>query len=106
MQNDVQVLEGAKVLANNIQQMSLDGQESIEALFTKVLLREPKSEELDLLSDYYEASLEKFEANEEDADKLLEVGEKELNIENKESVAALMMVAQVLYNLDETITKE
>jgi cytochrome c553 len=106
MQNDVQVLEGAKVLANNVHQMSLGEQERIEALFAKVLLRAPKSEELDLLSDYYEASLEKFEANEEDADKLLKVGEKKLSIEEKENVAALMMVAQVLYNLDETITKE
>ncbi len=106
MQNDVQVLEGAKVLANEINQMELNEEQSIQALFNRVLLRDPDSDEIDLLTDYYEDCLDKFEISQEDARGLLGIGEKAIKPEDTTEAAALMMVAQVLYNLDETITKE
>jgi hypothetical protein len=106
MQNDIQVLEGAKVLANEVTKMGLDDQGSIKTVFNKVLLRDPDGDEVELLADYYQDCLDKFDADANDAEKLLGIGKKTMPIENEKETAALMMVAQVLYNLDETITKE
>jgi hypothetical protein len=106
MQNDVQVLEGAKVISNDIKQMGLGEKESIETLFSKVLLRDPNADEINLLTDYYEDCLDKFEDSAEDADNLLDIGDKQVMAKDSRETAALMMVAQVLYNLDETISKE
>ena len=106
MQNDIQVLEGAKVLASQVAKMGLDDQGSIETVFNKVLLRDPKVDEMDLLTDYYQDCLDKFDTAEKDAESLLEIGQKPIEVENGRQTAALMLVAQVLYNLDETITKE
>ena len=106
LQNDVQVLECAKVLSSQISEEDLPDEEAVRSLFQHVLLREPSDNEMDLLVDYHQECVEKFEGNEEDAIKLLEVGEADSKEEKKTETAALMMVAQVLYNLDETITKE
>jgi len=106
MQNDVQVLEGAKVLASEINQLELNEEQSIQALFNRVLLRDPNSDEIDVLADYYEDCLDKFEVSMQDAQDLLSIGEQPIKPEDNKETAALMMVAQVLYNLDETITKE
>jgi hypothetical protein len=50
--------------------------------------------------------MQKFEMNPQDATALLQVGMKDVKDGDAPETAALMMVAQVLYNLDETITKE
>jgi hypothetical protein len=106
LQNDVQVLECAKVLSSQISEEDLPDKEAVRSLFQHVLLREPSDEEMDLLVDYHQECVDKFENNKEDAIKLLEIGESEPEEEKQTETAALMMVAQVLYNLDETITKE
>jgi len=106
LQNDVQVLECAKVLSTQISKADLPDEEAVRSLFQHVLLRTPSNDEMDLLVDYHQDCVDKFESNKEDAEKLLEVGEFEPKIEKQTETAALMMVAQVLYNLDETITKE
>ncbi len=104
MQNDVQVLESAKVLASNvIDENSVD---VVKTIFKNILIREPSENELEALQVYYKTFLEKFEVGYEDAEKLLSVGQDSSEYNNPAETAALMMVAQVLYNLDETITKE
>ena len=106
LQNDVQVLECAKALSLKVMEYDLPDNTSVETLFKSILLRNPSGDELDLLTDYHEECHDKFEKNTSEAEKLLEIGQ--LHVENEKPVetAALMMVAQVLYNLDETITKE
>ena len=106
LQNDVQVLECAKVLSTQISEADLPDEEAVRSLFQHVLLRDPADDEMDLLVDYHQECIDKFESNKEDAEKLLDVGESETKKEKQTETAALMMVAQVLYNLDETITKE
>ncbi len=106
LQNDVQVLECAKVLSSQISEEDLPDEEAVRSLFQHVLLREPSDEEMNVLVDYHQECVDKFESDEEEALKLLEVGEAEPIVEKQTETAALMMVAQVLYNLDETITKE
>jgi hypothetical protein len=106
LQNDVQVLECAKALSKQISEFELPDEEAVETLFKHVLLRNPTDDELVLLTSYHEKCLENFKDNMDDAEKLLEVGQMSAEVEKKSETAALMMVAQVLYNLDETITKE
>jgi hypothetical protein len=106
LQNDVQVLECAKVLSSQISEEDLPDEEAVRSIFQHVLLRDPSDEEMDLLVDYHQECVDKFESNTEDAIKLLEIGESDPKEEKQTETAALMMVAQVLYNLDETITKE
>ena len=106
MQNDVQVLEGARVLATNINEKTTDDFDGVKTIFNSILLRDPTESELEVLVDYHEDNLTKFKENISDAEKLLSVGQFKANSSNPARTAALMMVAQVLYNLDETITKE
>jgi len=106
LQNDEQVLEGARFLAENITEHSSDNGEAITTMFNSILQRNPTDDELEKLLEYHETYLEKFSLDFENAEKLISVGQYEINTTDTAKTAALMMVAQVLYNLDETITKE
>ena len=106
LQNDEQVLEGARVLASKVSENASDDHEAIKTMFNNILLRDPAEHELDLMSEYHQVYLEKFKEDTEGAEKLVSIGEYEKNTSDTAETAALMMVAQVLYNLDETITKE
>ena len=106
LQNDEQVLEGARVLASWVNNETSEKQEAIKLMYKSVLVREPTNQELDLMVDFHDDNLERFTTNTQNAEKLLSVGEYEIDHSDMEKTAALMMVAQVLYNLDETITKE
>ncbi len=106
LQNDEQVLEAARVLASNVANNSEDNEEAIRHLFNSILIRDPTGAEMELMLDYLESNREKFEEQEEDAKKLIAVGQHDQTAEDTIEAASLMLVAQVLYNLDETITKE
>ncbi len=105
MMNDPMVLEASRVLATKLSE-SYSGEEAISQAFKRILCREMKSEERDLLTEYYEGVLEEFKSDPESAKKTLDVGEypmseKAITPEN----AALMQVIVSMYNLEETITK-
>lgn len=105
MMNDPMVLEASRVLATKLSE-KYSGEEAIEEAFKRIVCREMKSEEKDLVLDYYQAELEQFKANPENAKKALDVGEYPMN-ENAITPenAALMQVIVSMYNLEETITK-
>jgi hypothetical protein len=105
IQNDVQVLEASRVLAQRISS-SGDLDEMIRRTFKNVLMREPDRMELHTLKNYYDQVYENFTEKPASADSLLQIGEYPVETNDKQKTAALMMVAHVIYNLDETITKE
>ncbi len=107
LQNDIQVLEAARVLAQRtLQEKGNDDPDMVAELFQRILVRSPKEEELLTLNDYYYDAVKLYENEPEDAKKLAALGEYEqLNVDPART-AALMLTAQVIYNLDETITKE
>ncbi len=80
--------------------------EMLGEVFQRILVRQPDENELKVLQQYYTDATETFKENKENAEKLLTQG----NFENSDTdpikTAALMLTAQVIYNLDETITKE
>lgn len=106
LQNDVQVLEAARVLAQNIVIKGGTQQEFVEQAFKSILVRAPKQAELKLLDRYYSNAYEAYSYKKEEAEKLLAQGDHAYNGADPIKTAALMLTAQVVYNLDETITKE
>ena len=105
MMNDPMVLEASRVLATKLSE-NYSAEEAITEAFKRIVCRELKSEERDLLWNYYQAELDDFKSNPENAKKALDVGEypmneKAITPEN----AALMQVIMSMYNLEETITK-
>ena len=106
LQNDVQVLEAARVLAQQMVAKKVENPDVVTDVFRRILFRSPKNEEILTLKKYYSDALNTYLKDIEGAKKLIAVGEYEhLNTDPAET-AALMLTVQVIYNLDETITKE
>ena len=106
LQNDVQMLEAARVLAQNEVAANTDADSLVRDVFRNILVRKPRAEELRTLELYYEDAVRKFLENKEDAEMLLAVGDYQKRDTDPAKTAALMLTAQVIYNLDETITIE
>ena len=106
LQNDVQVLEAARVLAQRALASHDEDPEIVRSIFQQILVREPGEKELKLLDGYYKDAINKFKNEPENAQKLVSVGEYEQLKTELDKTAALMLTVQVIYNLDETITKE
>ncbi len=106
LQNDVQVLEAARVLAQNTVAKKEDVTTMVNEVFQTILFRAPKPEELRLLEDYYDHALVEFNAHKSDANALIAQGSYKASEADPVKTAALMLTAQVVYNTDETITKE
>lgn len=106
LQNDVQMLEAARVVAENTIMDTKDAEMWVTKVFQRILVRNPKEEEKKVLEEYYSDTLEKFLNDKENAQKLVAQGEYKRLGTDPAKTAALMLTAQVIYNLDETITKE
>lgn len=106
LQNDVQMLEAARVLAQNTLMENKDQADVVRSVFRRILVRNPKKEELTILEAYYQDALDKFLNETENAEKLIAQGEYKSQPTDPAKTAALMLTAQIIYNLDETITKE
>lgn len=106
LQNDVQILEAARVMAQRMITDQPENQDYVTDVFRRILVRSPKKEELLTLHSYYHNALELYRDDIEDAKKLVAVGDYEQLDTDPAKTAALMLTAQVIYNLDETITKE
>ena len=83
-----------------------DDEAAVAHIFKRILVRSPKDREIEMLRNYYRDALDKFLKNTEDAMSLVAVGEFEHLEVDPAKTAALMLTTQVIYNLDETITKE
>ncbi|RRQ50830.1 DUF1553 domain-containing protein [Maribacter algicola] len=106
LQNDVQILEAARVLAQNLVHKDPKGKEYVTDVFRLILVRSPKAQELAALTNYYQDALKGYRERPAEAEKLIAAGEYRRLETDAAKTAALMLTAQVIYNLDETITKE
>ncbi|MEC9092240.1 MAG: hypothetical protein VX438_06010, partial [Planctomycetota bacterium] len=72
-----------------------------------VLSRPPKPQELKVLNTRYDSALKFYLDSPESAKRFLEFGQPENEVTgNQASVAALTVMASLVYNLDEAITRE
>lgn len=102
MLNDVTFLEVSRVLGKSTREAEGDDRTKIAGLFRKILIRPATSEELDELQDYLARQRKRLSAGELGAAKI--VGDT-ASPDNALDQAAWTLVARVLLNLDETVTK-
>jgi len=105
--NDPQLLEAARVFAQKLTaDASLDAAARITTAFRTILCRKPTDKEQQQLSDYYTAELARFSAAPQQAEALLKQGEfPQPKGGDRKAQAALMETLQIIYNLDETLTR-
>jgi hypothetical protein len=105
--NNIAFVEAARFLAERMIEHSVDPRIAIEFGFISLVSRKPRNAELILLLEAYSEFEKHYRAQPKAAKALLSVGQKKRNesLELTEH-AALTMVASLLMNLDEAITRE
>jgi hypothetical protein len=105
--NEPTLLEAARVLAQRVLlQGGSDPSQQIDYAFRLCLARPPTKSERQRLLNLYEQQLKSFERDAKSAEELVSQGtaERPASLDIRK-LAAWMMVANVLLNLDETLTK-
>ncbi|HEV3250609.1 MAG TPA: PSD1 and planctomycete cytochrome C domain-containing protein, partial [Puia sp.] len=106
MMNDPTVLEASRVLAEKLSLEQTSFTDKITKAFRLIVCRRPSGKELKTLEDYYNEQLQEFGQKKLSAQKTLEAGEytsnKNIDINH---TAAIIKVINIIYNLEETITK-
>lgn len=106
MMNDPLVLEASRVLAEKLSVEQTLPEDKIVKAFRLIICRKPADKEMKLLKAYYDDQLQEFRQKKLDAAKTLDAGEYP---QNKNAInadaAALMKLVNVIYNMEEAITK-
>jgi hypothetical protein len=107
MLNDTTTLEASRELARKLLEKPGTNEERFKDVYHKILSRSPKEDELKVLSRELERSLQHYQQHPADAESLLAVGQASMiKLNNKTNLAAWMVLASLVYNLDEAITHE
>ncbi|MBI4326004.1 MAG: PSD1 domain-containing protein [Chloroflexi bacterium] len=107
LMNDPQYVEAARHLgAHLITDGGYDAAQRLSYGFRLVTARRPNPTERAVLLDTFEKYRAKYQKDPEAAQQIISVGESPVNSKlNKTELAAYTMVANLLLNLDETVTK-
>jgi hypothetical protein len=106
MMNDPIVLEASRVLAQKLMKEKTDDNLKIEQAFKRIICRTETEKEKDILSRYFKDQLAAFQSKKLDATLTLKAGEYPLDETlNQQKLAALMKTINVIYNMEEAITK-
>jgi Protein of unknown function (DUF1553)/Protein of unknown function (DUF1549)/Concanavalin A-like lectin/glucanases superfamily/Planctomycete cytochrome C len=108
LMNDVTYIEAARMLAERMMIEGGDGDgKRIAWGFRLITSRWPDESEKQVLLDNHRAQLEYFRSNPQEAEKLLVIGEKRnsARLETAE-LASYTVIASLILNLDEVITKQ
>ena len=105
--NETTLLEAARVFAQRIlREGGSSPAQQMEFAFRACLSRAPTKVERERLLGFYEQQLKSFEHDANSAAELIKVGAAEMPVGvDARQLAAWMMVANALLNLDETLTK-
>jgi len=108
LMNETAFFESARALAQlSISQAGQGVETRIVYAFRRATSRQPRSAELQVLADSFHYYLDQYRQDPESAEKLLSVGEfpRDRQLDASE-LASYTMVASLILNLDELITKE
>ena len=107
LMNDIQFVEAARNLAQRAMlQAPSKTDEQLAYAFRLATSRRADASDMTVLRRVYDLQLAEFKANTEAAKKLLEVGDSPWNESlDAAELAAMTMVANLILNLDETVTK-
>jgi hypothetical protein len=105
--NDTQHVEAARILAERIvSEGGATPADRVRFTYKVLLARTPTDKELAIVTGELTKHLERYAKKPEDAAKLLAVGERKANPKLKaDEVAAWTLVASMLLNLDEALTR-
>ena len=107
LMNDVTFVEAARVMAQRAIGSSPTASERIAALFRRVLARAPSDDELQVLQRGLTHHLAEFREHPRSAGRLVAVGEYPLPASvDRGELAAYTMIASLILNLDEAVTKQ
>lgn len=104
MMNDPTVLEASLALADKLLQKDKSEKIIIEG-FERIICRKPQQKEIEILQNYYKDLLNQFTRSPAKAEKIIKVGFYKPSVASKNNLAALMQTLQVIYNMEEAITK-
>lgn len=106
LMNDPTYVEAARKLAERIMIEAANPQERITLAFRLVTAREPREVEIKVMQRVHERQLAAYQADTSAAKKLLAVGEsaRDFKLDTNE-LAAWALVANLILNLDEAVTK-
>lgn len=105
MMNDPTVLESAIAMADHLASEKLSTEASITNAFMRIVNRRPVKAELDLLTQYYQEQEQDFSKQPGNVEKTVKAGEYKIKNSPSASLAAMISVIQVMFNMDEAITK-
>ncbi len=105
MMNDPTVLESSVALADRLLSDNGETEAAISNAFMRIVNRHPSAQELNLLTDYYTEQQTYFTSNTANIEKTLRVGEYKPKNKATADMAAMATVIQVIFNMDEAITK-
>ncbi|MDW3195025.1 MAG: PSD1 and planctomycete cytochrome C domain-containing protein [Cytophagales bacterium] len=103
--NDPQVIEASRALAQQSLDMGLNKTDQIiEHMFRKVTSRSPSVEEIGLLEAYFKEEQSRYSEDEELVKDFLEIGRYKVP-ELSADLAAYALVANAIFNLDESVIR-
>ena len=110
MMNNPRMIEASRNLAYIAFESKDDLESQIVYMFYKATSRLPNEEERNILTKFFKEEKERFTINDEDAKALIDIGDlKQRDMASDAitdaDVAALTMVANAIFNLDESITR-
>ncbi|HRP58595.1 DUF1553 domain-containing protein, partial [Agriterribacter sp.] len=105
MMNDPTILEASVALADHLIQKKEKPEAAVTEAFLRIINRHPDKEEQNILIQYFNEQETYFKTNPETITKVTDVGEYKMSSAPTPEVAALVRLVQVIYNMDEAITK-
>jgi hypothetical protein len=105
MLNDPTVLEASKALADKLLQQQPGTNSLIEKAFRSILCRQASAKEIETLVSFYEETKKELTKDKKKAATLIEPGTYQAKTKQIVDLAAAMQTIQVIYNMQEAITK-
>jgi hypothetical protein len=106
MMNDPIVLEASLALSDHLLTKYNNAAEAaISNGFRRIVCRKPDDKEIKILFNYWKERHDSLAANADAANKVIKVGEYKPAFKSNVDLAAMMQVMQVIYNMEEAITK-
>jgi hypothetical protein len=105
MLNDPTMLEASKGLADQLLQVNSDPKRILQEAFIRIICRKPSEKELTQLVQYWQQAQTAISSNPVAAGKIISPGIYQPKTKNTTVLAATMQTIQVIYNMQEAITK-
>lgn len=105
MLNDPTVLEASKALADKLLQQTQDPSQLLEKAFRTILCRNATAKEIAQLVIFWKDMQKEISTNSKKAEKIITIGSYKPRTKNTVDLAVTMQAIQVIYNMQEAITK-